>query len=345
MQQLLPIEFYSYYLTSPLAFQKKKERITEIPEGYSLLKTLKTGICASDLHYYLGLKSKEKLKERLPLILLHEGLCLDMERGTRVVPIAADLNHVDSSYVGRENIYPQSKYMGATAKGMAREYLLYPQNLLIPISAFVDDDVATLVEPLSIVLKALKDVQVQYHQNIAVIGDGGLAYLFALMLHFFNNISPQKVTIYGVHEDKLEKFANYGTTRNIRKSPKLDSADIVFEVVGGNKINDTLDAALQIVNPGGTIGIVGVSDDFPKIDVNKVVNRGIHLVGLTRSTYRDYTTAAELLKMPELHKAIKKFIYPENIIISSVTELKRAFNLAKNLPSYGRVVMSWDAEE
>lgn len=342
MQLSSPIIFNSYYLIKPFIFKKTEERITSIPDGYSLLKTSTTGICASDLHYFLGKKSREKLQKRLPLILLHEGICEDVLRGTRVVPIAANLNTVISEYKGRENIYPAAKYMGATAHGMAREYFLYPQELTVPVSSLIENNVATLIEPLSIVLKSLKDIDIRYHHEVAIIGDGALAYLFALMLHFYVKLPQSHIHIYGVHDEKLQKFSRFGATYNVKVVPKFKSTDVVFEVVGGSKVQDTFDFALQLARPGATIGVVGVSDEFPKLNINQIVNHGIRIVGLTRSTYEEYIQMAEFLANTEFHKAVKEFIFPKTFTISSVHDLTTAFNKAKDLKTHGRIVLEWN---
>lgn len=341
MDDLLPIEFDAYYLTAPHTFKKKTERITAVPEGYTILKTVKTGICASDLHYYLGYKSKEKLKQRLPLILLHEGVCIDIMRGNKVVPIAVDLTDVDTSYIGRENIYPSAKYMGATAHGMARQYFIYPESLLIPISTTVDDDIATLVEPLSIVLKAIKDINIHYSQRVAIIGDGGLAFLLALMLHFYSNLSPRNLTVYGVHDEKLAQFKQFGNSVNTRHEYKAEPFDVIFEVVGGSNIQSTLNLSFELAQPGSTIGIVGVSDDLPQINMNHVVNKGITIKGLTRSTYSEYVYVADFFKNLKVQSAVKKFIYPKQTTIKSSSALKESFDVAATLSTHGRVIVDW----
>jgi len=342
MNPRMPINSTAYYLTKPYTFQKKREIIKEVPEDYTILKTVKTSICASDLHYYKGLKSEEKLRERLPLVLLHEGVCEDMRTGMKVIPVAGLLSDVPVEYKGKENLFPDLKYMGATMHGMARSHFLFPQELVIPLSPSIPLNSAAIAEPLSIVIKIIREMNIKYHNLIAVIGDGGMAYLLSLFLNHYMNIHKSQLTIYGIHSQKLEKMSEFGNTVNTRESDEIHPADIIFEIVGGKNIQATLDLAMKISKPGSILGMVGISDAFPGINVNKLVNQGITIKGLTRSTFQDFEKVADILKNEEISDKIINFIDPNEFSIQSEKDLKEAFEYASVSKKYGRIILNWE---
>ena len=191
----LPIEATEYYLTSPEQFEKKTILIDKIPRGHTMLKTLYTAICGSDLQYYKGEKSEEKLRTRLPLIPLHEGVCIDLKKGKRVVPIAGDFRKVPFQFFQKENTWPQLPYLGATMPGLARTHLLYPEELIVAVPKSVSDTVASVVEPLSIALRSCSEMNIRKNEPIAIIGTGGVAFLIGVVLRYFFHIPKKNVFI------------------------------------------------------------------------------------------------------------------------------------------------------
>lgn len=332
----------AYYLTEPFVFEKRIDVIGSIPKNHSLLKTLKVAICGSDLHYYLGQKAKEKLKQRLPVIPLHEGVCLDLASKTRVIPVAGNFTQVPIEYMGRENIYPGLSYLGSTTDGLARHYLTYPKELLVPVPDVVTDDLACLTEPLSIIFHLLNSMRPQYYHQIAVVGDGTMSYLLASVLHLHYKFSKNNLTVYGIRNAKLAKFGHLAQTVNVDTQDITNrTADIVFEAVGGPEMQRTLDLCLRLCAPGSEIGVIGISDSRPSLGISKIVNWGITIRGLTRSTYADYEQSLTFMSDPQNQEFLQEFINSKQFEISSTKGLKSAFDYAATTYLPGRILMTF----
>ncbi|MBI3619788.1 hypothetical protein HY214_01430 [Candidatus Roizmanbacteria bacterium] len=332
-------------MVKPGVFSEKKRSIFSIPPYHSLLKPLITAICGSDIQYYRGEKSSEKLKLRLPLILLHEGVCLDLITGKRVVPVAGDFRNVPSNFIGKENLWPELPYMGASMPGLARTSFIYSQELLLPVPDEIPNETASLVEPTSIAIKSLKEMNINANDKVAIIGTGGMAFLMMLILAKFANIPKANLYIFGINNDKLKYFQNFAQIINYEESDLLGLRShftAVLEAVGRTHINTTLNLAFKLIRPGGKIGILGISHLSLALPSNQLVNQRIEVKGLTRSTYADYISAIEFIKTNSISTIIKNdIIYPGKFLITSTKDLRQAFEFADSKKSHGRILLEW----
>jgi len=87
----------------------------------------------------------------------------------------------------------------AAHDGAFAEYLALPLENLHLVPKNVTDEQAVFVEPLAAACEILEQVKVKKFRSAAVLGDGKLAQLIALVLH----TAIPRVVMYGKHEKKL----------------------------------------------------------------------------------------------------------------------------------------------
>ncbi len=339
----LPITSTQYILTRPYHFSSKQCVISSIPPGYRLVQLLYAAICGSDLQYYRGDKSPEKLTKRLPLIPLHEGICKDVQTGERFIPLAGDFRHTPLEYQKRPNIWPDLPYLGATMSGLAQTYFIYPEELLLPVSDQINDEVACLVEPVSIVIHALRTLSPKRDISISLIGTGGIARLILLTLRFLAKIPKKQITVYGIHEEALKPLEKLAKTINYDKKNATypPSHQLVIEAVGGKHMTQTMTLASDLVKPGGTIGILGIADMSLPLRLDQIVNRQIRLQGITRSTPNDYKKAISFLKNKKIQQYISQQIITDVIPVSSLSTFQKAFQQADKNKTGGRMLIKF----
>ena len=340
----LPILATEYYLTKSGTIASKETTITSIPRNHTILKTLFTAICGSDIQYFKGEKSKEKLESRPPLIPLHEGVCLDMKTGKRVIPIAGDFRKVPYTFFQKENTWPALPYLGSTMPGLARTYFTYPRELLIAVPKSVPDHVASIVEPLTVALKSVTDMNIHKNEKIAIIGTGGLAFLVAVVLRFFTKIPKKNLFIFGINDNKLKSFSTIAQTvnytENIEKYHHIFPK--IFEAVGRKNMDLTLNTALELVEPGGTIGILGISDTPWTLPVERLVNWQVTIKGLTRSTPAEYPRTMRFLQKPEISSVINKHLVSTHLFpVANEKDIENAFIFADTSKAIGRIILQW----
>jgi len=346
-----------YYLKSPKNLIKEEKELQPLVAGQALLKPVITGICGSDVHYYLGHKDPKKLQERLPVILLHEGVAevidfkgqAPFKQGDKVVVIPfLACGRCSACLSGLENLCPKSKYMGATGNGLARELLVYPVNKLVKLPPTLDEEVAALTEPLSITYRCFKDLKLKPSNKILIMGEGPMGYLLAVVLSQFGKIIKDKLYLSGMFEEKLKLAESFCQTFNIIKPSEADNLDklqgqfdYVFECVGGQAMKATVNQALNLLKPGGQLITLGISDEQVPLNINKVVNNGLTIKGSSRSLDQDYLEALNLMQDKDTQSLLKRLVNPNRIKIKNLEDLQMAFELASDKSQIGRIMLYW----
>jgi len=331
-----------FYLVEPFKFVAKERVIEKIPEKFLLLKPIVAGICGSEILYFKGEKEPEKLKARLPMCLLHEGVAEVIEAGkgsklkagTKVVvnPMIP-CGKCYSCRNGKENLCQNARYMAATADGLARTLFLYPEERVIPVPEEVEVEVAALTEPLSVVLNAFEEANLGLADSVAVIGDGAIGYLLTLVISHVGGIPPDRLYMIGIIDEKLSLAQDFASTINsIRETTKLSSIygtiDVSFEAVGGRAHKVTIKEAIDLLKPGGRCILIGISKGEVPVEVTKIVNKGLTFKGSTRSRMKHYIKALELLKSAEVRDRVKRIISDRKFVIRSEKDLTEAFRYA-----------------
>jgi len=259
--------------------------------------------------YFKGQQEKKKLEERLPMCLLHEGVArivevgegVEMEKETEVVvnPMLPCGECVACKAGIGEKFCQNSKYMAATADGLAGTLFIYPQEGVIPIPAGVELEIAALTEPLSIALNALEEAQIREKERVAVIGDGVIGYLVALVVSFVGGIPEENLYLFGIIDEKLSLANDFAVAVNsIRERREVKTAhqnfDIVFEAVGGKAQKVALEEAFDLLKPAGKAIVLGLppGKKLP-INTNKLVNKGLMLQGSAKSRLKHYRMIIE----------------------------------------------------
>jgi len=71
-----------------------------------------------------------------------------------------------------------------------------------------------------------------------------------------------------------------------------DGFDVAFEAVG---VEATINAAVDTIQKGGEIVVIGVFGEKPRIDLSVVGDRELSLIGTLMYKHEDYERAAELI--------------------------------------------------
>ncbi len=331
-----------YILVKPFEFAERETLIESVPEGHLLLKPVVAGICGSEMLYFKGEKEKEKLEKRLPMCLLHEGVAKIVEAG-RGTNLKADALVVVNPLVpcGKclacknlsENLCQDSRYMAATADGIARTLFLYPESRVIPVPAGIEPELAALTEPLSIALNAFEVSETRRGETVAVIGDGTIGYLVVLMVSHVSGVPCENLYFIGVVDEKLALAKDFATPVNsVKEKEAIErltaKVDVAFEAAGGEAHKFTIKEAIDILRPGGRCILLGISRGEVPVDITKIVNKGLVLKGSVRSRAEHYARVLEMLKDKEFKQRVGRIISEKSFIIRTAEDLREAFEYA-----------------
>lgn len=189
-----------------------EKQLPRMGRGWALIRVQLAGICNTDVeilrgyHAFRGTPGHEFVGEVAEV----HGVSASLKKkwlGRRVV---GEINVSCSAYGyrpacsfcrrGLKAHCARRSVLGIVAHdGAFAEYLALPLENLHTVPDSVGDDQAVFVEPLAAACEILEQVHVRQFREAAVLGDGKLAQLIALVLR----TAVSRVVMYGKHEKKL----------------------------------------------------------------------------------------------------------------------------------------------
>ncbi|MFQ8987992.1 MAG: zinc-binding dehydrogenase, partial [Intestinibacter sp.] len=113
-------------------------------------------------------------------------------------------------------------------------------------------------------------------------------------------------------------------TRLITDIDENFKVDHAFECVGGPKSEGAISQIIDVIQPEGCINLLGVSEEPVDINTRMVLEKGLSLLGNSRSGYDDFEKAVELVQDKQMQEYLGN-------IISETIEIKQLNVLMKHL--------------
>lgn len=335
-----------YQLVRPRQFEVAFEDIT-LDQEHILVRPTYLSICNADQRYYQGKRSEDILRQKLPMALIHEGIGKVIydptgtyQVGDRVVMIPNVPCEPDE--IVAENYLRSSKFRGSSMNGLMQEYIQTTADRLVALPEDMNDLVAAFTEMVSVCYHAISRFDRTAHagrETIGVWGDGNMGYITALLL---KSRFPQcKVYAFGVEMNKLSDFSFVDGTYRVSDIPKDLKLDHAFECVGGAASGQVINQIIDYIKPEGTIGILGVSEDPVPINTRMVLEKGLRILGTSRSGREDFVGLIDLYKtQPKLPEYLEKLIGGV-IEIKDIKDMVAAFEMDIH-KIMGKTILKWD---
>ncbi len=313
-------------------------------ENIVVVRPTYLSICAADQRYYQGKRKKEVLDKKLPLTLIHEGVGKviydakgEFKKGEKVVMIPNTPTEQDD--VIKENYLRSSKFRSSSADGFMQNVIYMNRDRIIPIRNIVEE-VGAFIELSSVAVNAIENFIKKSHRRkntIGVWGCGNLGYITTLLLKSY--FPDSKIIVVGTRMEKLNYFSFADEVKLITELESNFFVDHAFECVGGPKSADAINQIIDHINPEGSISLMGVSEEPVAINTRMVLEKGIALLGNSRSGYEDFEKAVEL-EQDEQTQAYLKNIISEKIEINDLNDINEAFD--RDLNNDFKTVMKWN---
>lgn len=336
-----------YQLVRPRQFELTFKDLT-VDREHILVRPTYLSICNADQRYYQGKRAEEVLRQKLPMALIHEAIGYvvydpsgEYRQGEKVVMIPNV--PVEESPVIAENYLRSSKFRGSSMDGFMQEYIETTTDRIVRIPDDVDNDlVAAFTEMVSVCYHALDRFDHTAHEKretLGVWGDGNMGYFVSLLLRAL--YPDAKVLLFGVMEDKMSTFSFVDDTVNVSQIPKDLMVDHAFECVGGNASGPVINQIIDHIHPEGTIGILGVSEEPVPIYTRMVLEKGLRILGTSRSGRKDFEGLVNLYaSRPDVVGYLEKMVGAV-VPIRDVKDMVTAFetDIHKDM---GKTIMVWD---
>ncbi|WCK53229.1 galactitol-1-phosphate 5-dehydrogenase [Aneurinibacillus sp. Ricciae_BoGa-3] len=273
-----------------------------------LLKVDAVGICGSEVEGYIGHNSLRVP----PLVMGHEFSGEITELGTSVsgfvkgqrvaVNPLISCGHCTPCRKGLLQLCDKRKIIGIHRPGAFAEYVNVPASAIHVIPDTLGPFRASLTEPLACSLRATRRAM-QNHSfaNVVVFGAGTIGLLSFVTAQI---LGASRVIVVDTNEARLKTPERMGATGTISPAQpgylqKIKTAmgpsgiDVVIDAVG---LQTTRSAAVEIINPGGTIMNIGLGTDITRIPINVCVRSEISVLGSYSYGPQDFNDALELIK-------------------------------------------------
>lgn len=303
-------------------------------------------ICHADQRYYQGSRPAEVLAKKLPMALIHEGIgevvydpLDEFHPGEVVVMIPNTPTEKDD--IIAENYLRSSKFRASGFDGFMQDNVALDRDRIVRLPQDIDRTVAAFTELLTVSVSALRRFDAFSHVRknvVGVWGDGNLGYLTSLFFHYM--YPDTKLVILGTNKEKLDSFSFADETYLVWDLPKDFAVDHAIECVGGDASQKAIDQIIDVIQPEGTISILGVSEYAVPINTRMVLEKGLRIFGSSRSGRKDFEKTVEMYeKNPEI------LGYLSNIVgavveVRSIADMNRAFELDIQ-KMMGKTVMVW----
>lgn len=257
----------------------------------SLIKIMSAGICSTDKEILRGYRPNFRGVMGHEFTGIVEASDDPFWIGRRVVgELNAGCGHCVYCRTGREKHCLERKVIGMEGKdGCFGEYMTLETHLLHEVPESLPLEKALLTEPLAAAYEIPQQVHLAPDQNVAVIGDGRLAYLIAGVL----SLSGVDLTVIGKHPEKLKRFQPFG---RVTLEP-ADTYEIVVEATGSPS---GLELASRIVRHQGTIVLKSTYAGTTQVDMSYFVVNEITITGSRCGPFAPALRALEkgLIKLP-----------------------------------------------
>lgn len=302
-------------------------------------------ICAADQRYYNGSRGQEVLKKKLPMALIHEAVGEvvfdpknEFKIGSKVVLIPNTPTEKDP--LVKENYLKSSKFRASGFDGFMQGIVVIDRNRVIPFNN-IDARTAVLLELMSVTMNAVETFEKHNHtymSTIGVWGSGSLGFIMSLVLKY---VYPKsKIIVFGTKKEKLDYFAFADETYTIDSIPADVKVDHAFECVGGKNSEEAINQIIDIINPQGLILMLGVSENNVLINTRMVLEKGLSLLGNSRSGYEDFKAAVDLLENNQDIANYLNTIISEEIIVRDINDIHKAFN--NDTFNSFKTIMKWE---
>lgn len=314
-------------------------------ENQIVIRPKAIALCNADARYYFGKRPREILLKKLPLALGHEAIGTVVhdpknvyKSGTPVVMIPNIATTIPSNYSA--NYDRNSKFCSSSKDGFMQELVIHDRNSILELPVKDDYVVEPILEFISIIFHSLsrfENIANENRETIGVWGDGNLGYICALVL---NHLYPNsQIHVFGKHMDKLSRFSFIDNLHIVEDAPTNEFLDHAFECVGGIGSQFAINQIIDIIKPQGVISLMGVTEEKVDINTRMVLEKGITILGNSRSVKEDFERAINFISDKEVYDYLRNVI-AEKVEVKTIEDIYEAFEIDSRT-EFGKVVMDW----
>jgi 2-desacetyl-2-hydroxyethyl bacteriochlorophyllide A dehydrogenase len=268
--------------------------------GDLIVRPLLVGLCGTDLEIIDG--SIDQAYVRMPLTIGHEwaGIVVASAPGAPVVGTRVVVEGIIACGACSECINGDTNRcltydeLGFTRPGAAAELIAVPAALAHPLDDAVSYESGVLVEPASVVYRAIDRAGPIAGTRVLIVGDGTVGLLAATLIR---NWSPSAVHVLGARAAQRPLAMAAGADAFFTDATALEGPyGLVIEAAG---VVAAAETAIAAVARGGSVVLIGLAGTgaFARLPIDDIVNGDISIVGSFSYTTSAWQSVVNLLNM------------------------------------------------
>jgi 2-desacetyl-2-hydroxyethyl bacteriochlorophyllide A dehydrogenase len=267
--------------------------------GEVVIRPAYCGVCGTDLELLRGDVDPDYV--RYPLTLGHEwsGTIEALGDGVEnlgpgdrcVAECIVPCGHCASCRAGDTNICETYDELGFTREGGASDQVLVPARLVHKVEPETSLLDAALVEPSSVVLRALEKASPASGARVLVVGDGTIGLLAACLVGLW---SPASVTMIGRRPEQAELAKSVGVDDFELNGNRSGEFDLAVEAAGAPEAVLT---SIARVRRGGKVVLLGLPPTGQTVELpaDLIVNNDLSVLASFGYTSAAWTRTVDLL--------------------------------------------------
>lgn len=315
--------------------------------GEALLQVVATGICGTDLHI-LDWNPWAAARVHPPRVMGHEMAGLVLAVGAGVAsPKVGEMVGVETHVVcltcpqclrGDFHVCQNTRILGVDIDGVFAERVVVPARNCWPTAAHLDPAWIAFQEPMGNAVHAASQGQLR-DRAVVITGCGpiGLAAVGiaraegAARVVAVDRVPARLKIAAEMGADRVIDTSQGGDLATALRAACQGDADVVLEMSGHPAL---INAALEVISPGGWVSLLGLGDGVDSIDLSsQVVMKGVTLFGVTGR--RQFQTWEQTSAYLTSGRVDVRPILTDKV---SITDFERAAGLAR-AGAVGKVVL------
>lgn len=311
----------SFVLSAPNETTYEDRPIPEIKHPHDVLLQVNfTGICGSDIHYWVHGKIGEYVVKD-PMVLGHEsaGTVLDvgsevttLKKGDRVaMEPGIPCRICTRCREGKYNLCPSMSFAATPPiDGTLAKYYVLPQDFCYKLPDHVSLEEGALMEPLAVAVHVTRQSNIKYGDSVVVFGAGPVGLLCCAVAKSLGASKIVAVDIVPARLDFAKKFAATATftpekvaasenaARLIKENDLGAGADVAIDASG---VEPSIQAAIHVLRKGGSYVQGGMGRDECTFPIMAACTKELTLRGSFRYGPGDYETALQMISMGNIN--------------------------------------------
>ena len=219
----------------------------------------------------------------------------DLRPGERVVCEGLiPCNRCRRCKAGDTHLCAEYDCLGFTRGGGYGELVVAPRHVVHRLPDSVSFDAAVLIEPASVVLRALERARPAIGESVGVIGIGTIGAIAVTLARLY---SPSEIVAFGIRDGELELARALGADRvvNVNDGEPDGELDLVLETAGAVP---AVELATRVAREGGRVVQLGIAGGGKSLELpaDLLPLRGLALIGSVGYTTAIWSRTVDLVR-------------------------------------------------